>query len=106
MLCYISELFHQKNTAVSRAFHNLTSHYNGFYYAGESVKEGVEKIENAHKDDFTRILPVFIYADSKEAKNTYAEMDKAILKSSKVIQRHAITDKKEKEIVYQKYTNK
>lgn len=88
----------KKNTVVSRAFHNLTSHYNGFYYAEESIKEGVEKIESAHKDDFTRLLPIFIYADSKEAKNTYAEMDKAILKSSKVIQRHAIVDKNDKEI--------
>lgn len=95
----ISSCSTKKNTVVTRAYHNLNSHYNGFYYAGESIKEGVEKIETAHKDDYTRLLPVFIYPDSKESKNTYAEMDKAIQKSSKVIQRHAIVDKKGKEIV-------
>ena len=101
LVCFtvINSCTTKKNTVVTRTYHNLTSHYNGFYYAEESIKEGIEKIENAHKDDFTRLLPVFIYADSKEAKSTYAEMDRAILKSSKVISRHAIVDKKDKEIV-------
>lgn len=88
----------KKNTIVTRAFHNLTSRFNGFFYATESVKEGVVKIEQAHKDDYTKILPVFIYATPTEAKSIYPEMDKAIKKSSLVIQHHTITDKKGEEI--------
>jgi len=56
------------------------------------------KIEKAHKEDYTKILPVFIYIDAKDAKNIYPEMDRAIKKASTVIQRHTITDRKEREI--------
>lgn len=88
----------KKNKFINRSFHNLTAHYNGHFYAEESIKEGVLKIEKTHKDDYTKILPVFIYAPAQEAKNIYPEMDRAIKKSSTVIQRHTITDRKEREI--------
>ena len=83
----------KKNTIVTRTFHNINSHFNGFYWATESVKEGVAKIERANVDDYSKILPVFIYTDPKDAKSVYAEMDKAITKCSLVIERHTITDK-------------
>lgn len=83
----------KKNTVVTRTFHNINSRFNGFYWATESVKDGVAKIEKSNVDDYSRILPVFIYTDPKNAKSVYSEMDKAILKSSLVIHRHTITDK-------------
>lgn len=88
----------KKNTVVHRAFHNLTSHFNGYFYAKESVKEGLGKIEQNYQDDYSKLLPVFIYPDSKQAQTVYGDMDKAIKKASLVIQRHCITDKKGKEI--------
>ena len=87
----------KKNTVVTRTFHNITSRYNGYYWATESIKDGVFKIEQAYKDDFSKTLPLFIYPDNVTCKTIYPEMDRAIKKSSLVIQRHAIQDRKTKE---------
>ncbi len=88
----------KKNTVVSRAYHNLTARYNGYYYSCENIDEGFYKIEKANKDNFDKILPVYIYPPGDKAKNTFPEFDKAIKKSSTCIQRHAIKDKKGNEI--------
>ena len=89
----------KKNTFVTRTFHNITSRYNGYYWATESIKDGLYKIEQGHKDDFSKPLPMFIYPDNVSSKTIYPEMDKAIKKSSLVVQRHAIQDKKTKQEV-------
>lgn len=88
----------KRNTFITRTFHNITSRYNGYFYANESVKEGVEKYTKPHKDDFSKIIPLFIYPSPEEAKTLFPEMDKAIKKLSIVISRHTITTKKKKEI--------
>lgn len=80
----------QKNTFAHRTFHNITARYNGYFYAKESIKEGVSKLEKAHKDDYLKLLPVYMLGDEQSAKNIYPEMDKAYKKSSKVIQYHSI----------------
>ena len=89
----------KKNTLVTRTFHNITSRYNGYYWATESIKDGLFKIDQSYKDDFSKTLPLFIYPDNVTCKTIFPEMDKAIKKSSLVIQRHAIQDKKTKQEV-------
>src|ERR1043166_2607448 len=84
----------KRNTVVSRAYHNVTARYNGYYYAGLNIDEGIYKIEKNNKDNFEKILPVYIYPSTEKAKATFPEFDKAIKKSSFCIQRHAIKDKK------------
>jgi tetratricopeptide (TPR) repeat protein len=84
----------KKNTVVSRAYHNVTARYNGYYYSGENIDEGVYKIEKANKDNFEKTLPIYIYPTPEKAKSTFPEFDKAIKKSSFCIQRHTIKDKK------------
>ena len=84
----------KKNTVVSRAYHNVTARYNGYYYSCENIDEGVYKIEKANKDNFEKILPIYIYPTPEKAKSTFPEFDKAIKKSSFCIQRHTIKDKK------------
>lgn len=88
----------KKNSVVSRAYHNLTARYNGYYYSCENIDEGFYKIERNNKDNFDKILPVYIYPPGDKAKATFPEFDKAIKKSSTCIQRHAIKDKKGNEI--------
>ncbi|MBN8701961.1 MAG: hypothetical protein J0M08_02790 [Bacteroidetes bacterium] len=97
-ICLVVSCSTKKNKFVNRQYHNLTSHYNGQYWAEESIKDGVFKIEQSHKDNYNRLLPIFIHPNEEESKSIYSEMDRAIKKSSTVIQRHAITDKKGKEI--------
>ncbi len=88
----------KKNTVVSRAYHNLTARYNGYYYSNENIDEGVYKVEKNHKDNFEKILPIYIYPAQDKAKATFPEFEKAIKKSSLCIQKHAIKDKKGNEI--------
>lgn len=80
----------KKNTLVNRSFHNLTSHFNGYFYANESFKEGVDILEKAHKDNYDKILPVFKYGKPEDAKAIYPQMDKTFKKSSAVIERHSM----------------
>jgi tetratricopeptide (TPR) repeat protein len=80
----------KKNKLVNRTYHNITARYNGYFYACEAIKDGVSKLEAAHKDDFTRVLPVYKLAEEKDAKSIYPEMNRAYEKSSNVINRHSI----------------
>lgn len=89
LLC-LSSCSTKKNTLVNRSFHNLTSHYNGYFYANESIKEGVTSLEKLHKDNYDKILPVFKYGKPEDAKSIYPQMDKAFKKSSLVIERHSM----------------
>jgi tetratricopeptide (TPR) repeat protein len=86
-----------KNTAMYRGWHNMNSRYNGYFYSNENLKESVKKVEKSIPDDFSKLLPLFIYPNNQTAKNYFADFDKTIKKSSSVIQRHAITTKKTKE---------
>jgi tetratricopeptide (TPR) repeat protein len=85
-----------KNTVMLRGWHNMNARYNGTFYSKENMKESVKKVEKANKDDFTKLLPVFIYPDNESAKNFYNDFDNTIKKSSVVIQRHVIMNPKTK----------
>jgi tetratricopeptide (TPR) repeat protein len=80
----------KKNTVVSRAYHNLTSRYNGYYYAEENIKESAAILENGTKDDYSKILPIFRYGDGAQSKAVYPQLEKAIKKSSRVIHMHSL----------------
>lgn len=83
---------------MARGYHNLTARYNGYYYSGESINEGVYKIEKNNKENYDKTLPVYVYPSPDKAKATFPDFDKAIKKSTTCIQRHAIKDAKDQEI--------
>ncbi len=87
-----------RNSVVNRTYHNITARFNGLYYADESVGDGIYKIEKSHKDNFDKLLPIYIYPNSEKAKATFPEFDRAIKKSSFCIQRHTIKDSKKNEV--------
>ncbi len=83
----------QKNTGASRAYHNLTSHYNIFFNARESYKSGIRKARKQLHLNYNKLLPVFPI-DKKETANVLSpEMDRVIKKVSKLITYHSITAK-------------
>jgi tetratricopeptide (TPR) repeat protein len=86
-----------KNTLMQRGWHNMNARYNGYYYSKENIKESIKRVEKSTKDDFSKLIPLFIYTDNQTSKNYYADFDKTIKKSSVVIQHHAIKDKRTKE---------
>jgi tetratricopeptide (TPR) repeat protein len=85
-----------KNKFINRKYHDVTLRYNVYFYARESLKEGIQTLEDNYKDDYTELLPVFKYGDKETSKAIFPQMDRAIKKSSEGIQRHAIKDKKSK----------
>ncbi|MDQ3046658.1 MAG: tetratricopeptide repeat protein [Bacteroidota bacterium] len=85
-----------KNTVMHRGWHNMNARFNGYFYSRENVKESLKKVNKAKKDDFSRIIPLFVYTDNTNAKTYYGDFDKTIKKSSVVIQRHTIMNKRTK----------
>lgn len=83
----------EKNTATSRAYHNLTAHYNVYFNGKESLRAGVDKINNSVEDDFSKVLPLYKSSNPATAAVATADMDNAIMKGSKLIQSHSITNK-------------
>lgn len=87
---FFSSCSQQKNRWINRAYHSTTTRYNIFFNGNESFKEGVFSIESSHKDDYTKVLPVFVYGDENSAKSAFPQMDNAIKKASKSVQRHSM----------------
>ncbi len=83
----------ENNTMVSRAYHNLTSHYNIYFNGYESYKRGIRTTEKSIQDDYTRLLPVFPVSGDASSSSVTPEMEQAIKKASKVISLHSITAK-------------
>ncbi|PKP10697.1 MAG: hypothetical protein CVU09_05645 [Bacteroidetes bacterium HGW-Bacteroidetes-4] len=80
----------KKNTVVTRSFHNLTSYYNVYYNGNEAFINGVKKIDKSFKDNYSLILPIFKYSNSEITRGSFGEMNRAIEKGSKCIQKHSI----------------
>lgn len=80
----------KKDGTSYRAYHNMTAYYNGYFNANELVKKGEKQIKVAHKEDYDKVLPIFIIGDETTAKASYPDMEKAIEKCETVIRRHTI----------------
>jgi len=83
----------QKNTRLSRTYHNITAKYNVLFNGSESFKKGMNQIENGFRDDFSEILPIFPFMEKEAASLASAEMDRTIKKCAKLISLHSITVK-------------
>jgi len=83
----------EKNTSLSRNYHNLVSHYNIYFNGSESYKKGLERAHNTVQFDYTQVLPIFLYEDEAVHSAVNADMKRAIDKATKVITFHSITAK-------------
>lgn len=90
VILILSSCSTKKNSFTRRLYHNLTAHYNAYWNGNESFKEGVRTLEEEVKDNYTQVLPVFKYGSEQDAQSIYPNMDRAIEKASKVIQRHSM----------------
>jgi tetratricopeptide (TPR) repeat protein len=83
----------QKNTPVTRFYHNLTAKYNVLFNGTDSYNKGLNKMEETYTYDYSEVLPVFLYGDPDIAKAISSDMDRTIKKCSKLISLHSITVK-------------
>ncbi|MBN2524371.1 MAG: tetratricopeptide repeat protein [Bacteroidales bacterium] len=83
----------KKNTGITRWYHNLTSKYNILFNGEESYNKGMLKLEQSYDDDFTEIIPVFLYTQEDALAAIAPEMDRSITKATKLITMHSLTVK-------------
>lgn len=80
----------EKNTIVHRSYHNLTSRYNGFFNGRLALQDAHRSMKEAYEEDYTSPLPIFIYSKDEVVQPVYPELDRAISKTSLVIDRHSM----------------
>ena len=80
----------EKNTVINRGYHNMTAHYNGYFNARELIKESLNGYKLTFKEDYTQILPVYVYPDEKNATTIFKAMNDAVEKTERVINRHSM----------------
>lgn len=78
----------ESKTWTSKAFHNTTAHYNGYYYAREEIRSIENQLLKSRRDDYNRILRLFPSADSTMAKSYEKEIEETIRMASLAIQHH------------------
>jgi len=79
-----------RNRRINREWHTLTGHYNVYFNGEQKLLDATDALQKAHKDDFSRILEVFPYADEAAAKGNSGLFDEAMKKASLSIQNHTV----------------
>ena len=85
----------EKDAWLNRSFHNTTARYNGYFNAGELMKEAMFNYEESYQENYNKIIPIYVYADEKGSKGLYPAMDTSIKKCAVVIKKHSMPEKKE-----------
>lgn len=83
----------EKNKWLNKGYHRMTARYNGYFNANEKINESMTTFRSQYKDDYTKILPIYIYADEETSASLNSDMDKAIEKTSRVIKRHSMPNR-------------
>lgn len=85
----------EKNTSMSRMYHNTTLKYNIYFNGNEAYKRGINRINSQNTDNYNETLSVFVDSKEELAGSGGGDMDKALQKSAKGIKIHSITKKPE-----------
>ena len=78
----------ERKNVISKTYHNITSHYNAYYYAKERIKEIEGVIQQSHENNYDDILKIYPPVDSVLAKSYAEQTEDCIKKASIAIQRH------------------
>ena len=80
----------EKNTGVTRTYHNVTTRFNVLFNAKESYKSGIKKAQQSKQDDYSQLLPLFLYGDDEVAQAVAGDMENAAKKATKSVNLHSI----------------
>lgn len=78
----------EQNTVTGSVYHNLTAHYNGYYYAKEKIREVEQVIQQSLDDDHNQVLRLYPKLDTVLAKTYVKDTEEAVKMASISIQRH------------------
>lgn len=80
----------EKNTFITRNYHSLNAHYNGYFNANELIEQSVRTYQTSREEDYYQLLPLNPVPDEKEVTGMYPAIDTAIVKCTKVIRDHSM----------------
>lgn len=83
----------QKNTFVSRQYHNLTAYFNYYYNANDIYKQALKKSEKSFQFNYTLPVPMLLLGEEQTIGSVAGDMDRTIEKCTKLIAKHSITVK-------------
>lgn len=83
----------KENTASTRFWQSFTTKYNTYYNGHEAYKEGLQSKENTNKDNYTKLLPVFLVGNETTRSAGSGQFDVTIEKCEKAIRTHSIKRK-------------
>ena len=90
LLGFIAGCSTEKNTLLSRSYHGMTAHYNGYYNANELIRTSMDTYRSSSKENFYEILPIELVPNNEEVIGMYPAIDTAITKCTKVITNHSM----------------
>jgi TolA-binding protein len=93
MLLFLVACSTKKNNFFTRNYHYFTTNYNVYFNGNEAFKQALKKMEANHKEDYTNLLPVFVSSNDQTRSMCNSDMDYAIEKAVKAIDKHSITAK-------------
>lgn len=82
-----------ENTGAKRALAALNTHYNVYFNGKTSYDEGIRKINESLKEDYSGVLPMFPVSNHESAKSAESSMNRSIEKCRKAIKTHSIKKK-------------
>lgn len=81
-----------KNTGIiGYSYHNVTAKYNAYFIANEKLQEVLVEIDEAHDNNFNRVLNVKAPIDTNIVASNTEKIEDVIKKSSIAIQRHKVS---------------
>ena len=76
---------------VGYSYHNVTAKYNAYFIANEKLQEVLLEIEDAHRNNFNRVLKVKPPIDTTIVNANKEKIEDIIKKASIAIQRHKVS---------------
>jgi tetratricopeptide (TPR) repeat protein len=80
----------EKNTFINRTYHGTTARYNGYFNANELLRLSLNSFRASLKENYYQTLPLQPLPDEKQVVGMYPAIDTAIVKCTKVIQKHCM----------------
>ena len=79
-----------KNTGATRSYHAMKVVHNVYFNGAISYREGLEAINKANEDDYSKVLNLYPISNPKTQQVAVSQMDKSIEKARKSIKLHSI----------------
>ena len=83
----------QKNTAATRAYHQMKVRYNILYNGNHAYEDGLKAIQTTNVDDYSQVLHLYPVSNHQAAASSASKMDITIEKCRKCIKLHSIKKK-------------